>query len=89
MTNEFELIAHNKVQDIYVFLIEMHYRSTHLHMDIEMVYLLSGSLNITTNNKKIKLRQGDFIVLNSCQLHELHSKNAALLLIFSVFSKNF
>ncbi|WP_376698933.1 AraC family transcriptional regulator [Listeria booriae] len=89
MTNEFELIAHNKVQDIYVFLIEMHYRSTHLHMDIEMVYLLSGSLNIMTNNKKIKLRQGDFIVLNSCQLHELHSKNAALLLIFQFSPKIF
>lgn len=89
MTNEFELIEHSKVQDIHVFLIEMHYRSTHLHMDIEVVYLLSGSLNIVTNNKKISLEKGDFIVLNSCQLHELDSKNSALLLIFQFSPKIF
>ncbi|EUJ24223.1 AraC family transcriptional regulator [Listeria grandensis FSL F6-0971] len=89
MTTEFELIEHSKVQDIHVFLIEMHYRSTHLHMDIEVVYLLSGSLNIVTNNKKISLEKGDFLVLNSCQLHELHSKNSALLLIFQFSPKIF
>ncbi|MBC6310700.1 helix-turn-helix transcriptional regulator [Listeria sp. FSL L7-1582] len=89
MTNEFELIEHSKVQDIHVFLIEMHYRSTHLHMDMEVVYLLSGSLNIVTNNNKISLEKGDFIVLNSCQMHELHSKNSALLLIFQFSPKIF
>lgn len=89
MTNEFELIKHSKVQDIHVFLIEMHYRSTHLHMDMEVVYLLSGSLNIVTNNNKILLEKGDFIVLNSCQMHELHSNNSALLLIFQFSPKIF
>lgn len=86
MTNEFELIEHSKVQDIHVFLIEMHYRSTHLHMDIEVVYLLSGSLNIVTNNKKILLQKGDFIVLNSCQLHELDSKKFCVVINFSIFA---
>lgn len=89
MTTEFELIKHTKVQDFFAFMIEIRYRSPHLHTDIEIIYLLEGSLRIHTDNQTILVQAGELLVLNRCQLHEFHSDDAALLLILQFSPKTF
>lgn len=89
MSTEFELIEHSHVKNVYTFLIEMHHRRSHLHTDIEIVYVLRGSLKITTNNRDILVKSDEIVVINSCQLHEFHSEDSALLLVFQFSPTNF
>ncbi|WEV60756.1 AraC family transcriptional regulator [Streptococcaceae bacterium ESL0729] len=89
MSTKFECVEHSEIQDIYIFLVEMKYRSPHLHSDIEIIYLLSGTMNLTTNGETFELGAGQFLVLNSCQLHEFSSQDGALLLIFQISPQHF
>lgn len=89
MSNEFELIKHNKVSDLYAFVIEMKYRRPHLHTDIEIIYVLEGRLTVISDNKQIIVEKNQLTVLNSCQLHELFSEDSAQLLIFQLGLKQF
>lgn len=89
MNNEFELIEHNSVADFYAFLIEMKYRVPHLHTDIEVIYVLKGTLVIHSEEKTHVAHANQLIILNSCQLHELISDDSALLLVFQLGLKQF
>lgn len=82
MSNEFEIIEHDKMNHLYAFLIEMKYRQPHLHTDIEIIYVIRGTLSVTSGVNKCLLHANELLVINSCQLHELHSEDKALLLIF-------
>ena len=89
MSNEFELIEHDQTQGVHAFLIDMHYRRPHLHTDLEWIYVLEGELHLTIENDKIQLKQDEFIVINSCQLHELSANPTAKLLILQLNTKEF
>ncbi|WEV45259.1 AraC family transcriptional regulator [Streptococcaceae bacterium ESL0687] len=89
MSTKFECVEHSEIQDIYIFLVEMKYRSPHLHSDIEIIYLLRGKMNLTTNGESFEVCAGEFVALNSCQLHEFSSQEGALLLIFQISPQNF
>lgn len=89
MLNEFELVEHNKVHDLFYLLIEIQYRRPHLHTDIEIIYVLEGVLTVLTEGQEYLVQQNEIIVLNSCQLHELRSKDKALLLIMQIGPQSF
>lgn len=82
MSNEFELINHNTVNNFYAFVIDLKYRRPHLHTDIEIIIVLKGNLKVTSEDKEIIVDTNQLIILNTCQLHELSSNEGALLLIF-------
>lgn len=89
MANEFELVEHNEVNDLFTFVIDMKYRRPHLHTDIEIIYVLKGMLIVKSEEKVHHVNENQLIILNSCQLHELSSDNSALLLIFQYGLKQF
>lgn len=47
----------------------------HWHRSIEFSYVRKGSVDLWINNKKKHLIQGDFIFVNSCQVHRLNTNN--------------
>ncbi|WP_414049244.1 AraC family transcriptional regulator [Macrococcus animalis] len=81
MKNEYELIDHHKVNNIKAFVIEINYRRPHLHTDLEIIYVLEGTLTVRLEQKTVTVEKGQFFLLNTCQLHEFISKETAQLLI--------
>lgn len=88
MKNEYELIDHHKVTDIKAFLIDISYRRPHLHTDLEIIYCMKGELIVHLENKTSIVQQGQFFLLNTCQLHEFVSKDSAQLLIIQFNTKS-
>ena len=41
--NEYELISHSKLADCSMFIVDMVYRPMHLHKEMELCYILSGT----------------------------------------------
>lgn len=42
----------------------------HWHEDIELDYILSGAVNAVVGGKRVRVEQGDFLFINSGELHE-------------------
>lgn len=42
----------------------------HWHEDIELDYVLSGAVNAVVGGKRVRVEQGDFLFINSGELHE-------------------
>ena len=68
MINELEVISH-KNSTYNIFLNEILYRTPHLHKDFEIGLLLEGNLNITTQEKVLKITQNDLWIFNPCLLY--------------------
>lgn len=62
-----------------LFLVNMIYRTPHLHKDFEICLLLDGCLSLQVQNDIYQLNQGDFFVINPFQSHELQAGSPALL----------
>ena len=88
-TTEFELVEHHKLQGIKAFLIDMNYRRPHLHSDLEIIYVLRGTLALTVDSKTYYVRKNEFIVINAYQLHELATPQQANLLILQINPKEY
>lgn len=88
MKNEYELIDHHKVNDIKAFVIDINYRRPHLHTDLEIIYILEGSLTVKLEQQIIQVEKGNFFLLNTCQLHEFISSDTAQLLIIQFNTKS-
>lgn len=86
---EFELVTHHKLQGIKAFLIDMHYRRPHLHSDLEIIYVLRGTLALTMDSKTYYVRKNEFIVINAYQLHELATPQQVKLLILQINPKEY
>ncbi|WP_323702829.1 AraC family transcriptional regulator [Mammaliicoccus sp. Dog046] len=88
MKSEYELIEHQKINDIKIFLIEINYRRPHLHTDLEIIYVVDGSLTVNLENQQLEVKKDQFIILNTCQLHEFISDSTAQLLILQFNTKS-
>ncbi len=80
MINELEVISH-KNSTYNIFLNEILYRTPHLHKDFEIGLLLEGNLNITTQEKVLKITQNDLWIFNPFQLHEYEALGSPVLIL--------
>lgn len=84
MINELEIISHQN-STYNIFLNEILYRTPHMHKDFEICLLLEGKLNISIQEKTLKLTENDLWVINPFQLHEYEAAgNPALVLIIQI-----
>lgn len=60
------------------------YTDFHCHKDIELVFVLSGSLEISKNYDKCTLKNGDVCLLNSGEIHQLISESDDIVQFVSV-----
>ena len=63
MNQEFEIISHSQM-NFKLFLVNMIYRTPHIHKDFELCLLLDGSLFLQAQNETHSLETGDFFVVN-------------------------
>ena len=83
MNQEFEIISHSQM-NFKLFLVNMLYRTPHIHKDFELCLLLEGSLSLQAQNENHSLKPGDFFIVNPFQSHELKADSPALLVSLQV-----
>lgn len=90
MAQEYEIIHHTTMQNLKIFLVNLQYREPHIHGDFELCYILDGSALFRSREQEIQLNKGDFVFLNSCQLHEIFSrKNQSAFILAIQISSGF
>lgn len=73
MREEYEIVKHAQMQEMNIFLVEMTYRTPHMHREFEVCMVLSGTVTIYVGRKMESFQKGDIILFNPYQAHELHS----------------
>ena len=84
MKNEYEIIQHNSMKNFKIFLVNLMYRTPHIHGDIEICFILKGTVDVTSQNKTLTVGANDYFVLNPYQSHELKSDSNALILSMQI-----
>lgn len=83
MRYEYELIPHD-YGEYHLFLVELLYRTPHMHRDFELSWVLDGETEVRFGSEKIALKKNDLFISNPYDIHELHSASPALILSLQV-----
>ena len=90
--NEIEIVRHNTMGQLEIFLVEMISRAPHGHDDLEMGILLDGNMTIFLDQKPYQLIKGDIYIINRFQVHSfLRTTESNRILAFQIhpdFYKN-
>ncbi|SDD54150.1 transcriptional regulator, AraC family [Paenibacillus sp. CF095] len=92
MKREFEIIDHPSIKYLNIFLIDMDYRTSHLHRELEINLVLEGKLSILSKQQVYELEADSSILLNSNQPHEIRTESKSTLLCLQIspnFCKNY
>lgn len=84
MANEFEIVAHNQMHGFRLFLVNLLYRTPHVHKDYEICLVLRGNVTLYTPGRSYAVPERSFLILNPFQAHELKADDGAPALILSV-----
>ena len=88
--NEYELISHSKLADCTMFIVDMVYRPMHLHKELELCVVLSGSCRVSTDRQSFEARPGEILLFDAGSSHELCASGApARLLTLQIRSIRF
>lgn len=88
MKNEFEIINSPHIKHLNVFLVDIAYRSPHLHREFEVILILDGKVTITSKHESYDFQAGDTVIFNPNQPHEIKAlKNNTLILCLQVSPK--
>lgn len=61
-----------------------HLITEHWHRSMEIVYLYQGEMDVTINSKKYRLSTGDFIIINSADIHATQCYEHATILLLQI-----
>lgn len=89
MKEEYEVIEHSQIADLKVFLVEMTYRSPHMHKEFEICMVLSGTIVIYVNQGNRSYSKGDLVIFNPRQTHEIHAVTENSIILSVQFSSGF
>lgn len=73
MKREYEIVPHPRLKHICCFLVDIDYRTPHLHRELELSLMLSGSLTVTSLRESTQMEAGSIFLINSNQVHEYKS----------------
>lgn len=83
MQNEYEIIRHNS-SNFHIFLVNLLYRTPHLHKDYEISLVMEGYPMLVTPEGARALCPGDLYIMNPFTSHELKAETPALFLSLQV-----
>lgn len=84
---EYEVISHNQIQYLNVFLVRLSHRTPHIHSDFELGWVLSGELTVKAEqSKSANLKAGDIFLINPMEMHEFAASNNSSLILTIQFS---
>lgn len=81
--NEYEIISHNN-HHFHLFLVNLLYRTPHIHKDFEIDFVLDGSPSVITTEHSFSVSAGDVFVINPFQSHEISARQPSLILSLQV-----
>ena len=84
MEREYEVIEHGVIVDFKVFLVNMEYRSPHIHSDFELGMVLDGDVTVISDTRELELGRGGIFMMNPFSMHELKAPHHALLLSIQI-----
>ena len=87
--DEYELIEHGHLSDCKMFLVELYYRQFHMHKELELILVLWGRGQVSNEKSEFAVQQGDVLLFDSGQIHELDGGEEGLLLLAIQISRNF
>ena len=87
--DEYELVEYGHLSDCNMFLVEMYYRQFHMHKELELVLVLRGTGQVANEKVMYSVKQGDILLFDSGQIHELNGGEEGLLLLAMQVSRNF
>ena len=89
MKNEFEIVEHSHIKYLNVFLVDMNYRSPHLHREFELILVLDGNVAIKSKQESYNLSSGCSVIFNPNQPHEIKSTSDSSLILCVQVSPKF
>ena len=81
---EYEIIAHSKIQHVNIFLVSLAYRNPHIHSELEVCAVLQGEAAVFLNGETHTAGKGDIVLLNPDQPHEIRSVGDQNTLILAI-----
>ena len=72
MKHEYEMVSHG--HGAYrLFLVELVYRTPHMHRDFEISWILDGKIHVALGTNRLDLKKGDVFLANPYDSHELRA----------------
>lgn len=81
--NEYEVISHNNTH-FHLFLVNLVYRTPHIHKDYEICLILEGALTLITPESVMSLEKNDLFIINPFQSHEIKAESPVPILSLQV-----
>ena len=75
MAREFEVVSNPLFRNLHVFLVHMASRTPHIHRELEIGYVLKGSMSLRIGNDIHHLEPTDGYLINPLEAHEFHSED--------------
>ena len=81
MESRYEITNFNDNTLLKIFLHKLKNVSKHCHESLELLFVLSGNVNVKMESKNYRLSEDDIILINSNQIHELHSSGCVMIIL--------
>ena len=75
MSEKLEVIYYPSVDNMKIFVVDIEYRLPHTHPEMEILFVFKGNPIFIINDEKFEFHQGDIILINSNDKHEIISNN--------------
>lgn len=82
--NEYEFVEHNRMNDLKVFVVDLSWRNLHMHREFELCLVLSGRIELFSQRATFLFSEGELLLLNPKQPHELHAVDDTRAVILSM-----
>ncbi|MDD3430117.1 MAG: AraC family transcriptional regulator [Oscillospiraceae bacterium] len=69
---EMEIIQHPQIDGLHIFFDTVDYRTPHIHGEIELIWILQGSLEVQSGSMRYLACCGEMVLFHSNQTHEFH-----------------
>lgn len=86
---DYEFIRHLKGLGMKAYFVTIDQRLQHWHSDIEMLYVVQGSVQLVKAGETIQLNTGDIFVVNHFEIHSLRQTDEGNLLFVVQFTPTF
>ena len=86
---KYEIIDFKNIVPVKVFLHKIGNVNAHWHNAIEILFVIEGHVDISVNNENFKMSENDLILINSCDVHSLYSKDGATLVAVQIDYQEF
>ena len=66
---EVEIGEHPQIDGLRVFFNTVHYRTAHIHRELELIWLAEGALDVRIEQTRLRAAPGEMVLFHPGQLH--------------------